>query len=448
MSRLPTRQSALAPAWRTMCWPLCLGLGALLAGAGLSALWFLGLPELAAAGLATALRLAAAWLALGVGLMAAIVALSQLSRQERRAALEEAAPEEATPVPGVTDAVPPPAMRPPEVVAIGGGHGLETLLRGLKLHPCHLTAIVTVADDGGSSGVLRRDMGMLPPGDVRRCMAALAEAEPLMAQLMEYRFGQGAGLDGHAFGNLFLAAMVGITGGFDSAVAGANRVLAVRGRVLPASLDDVTLCAEVRARDGSRGRDGSRLSSLVRGQSQIAKARGIVERVYLEPATAKGHPQAVRALLNADLILIGPGSLYTSVVPNLLVPEIREALCASPALKVYICNVATQPGETDGYTMADHVRALRGYMAPGSCDCVLANSNTRVPLAASMIGAMPSELVQPEGGPLEGCTVVTADLVDAELPWRHDPHKLAVAVWELLRAHRPARAGHRDGAGA
>jgi uncharacterized cofD-like protein len=271
-------------------------------------------------------------------------------------------------------------------------------------------------------------------------MAALAESEPLMAQLMEYRFGQGAGLDGHAFGNLFIAAMAGITGGFDSAVAEASRVLAVCGRVLPSSLDDVTLCAEVRARDGSGGRE------LVRGQSQIAKAQGTVEQVYLEPATAKGHPEAVRALLNADLILLGPGSLFTSIVPNLLVPEIRDALCASAALKVYVCNVATQPGETDGYSVMDHVRALSAYMRPGSCDVVLANNNLSVPLADSMLGPTPSELVRPEGSAGEGCPWVMADLVDAQLPWRHDASKLAAAVLELYAAHRPLRAEARGAA--
>ena len=317
--------------------------------------------------------------------------------------------------------------RGPRVVALGGGHGLSTLLRGLKDRYCDLTAIVTVADDGGSSGVLRRETGILPPGDLRRCIAALADAEPLMTQLFEYRFGHGAGLDGHAFGNLFIAAMAGIMGDFERGVSEVSRVLAVKGRVLPSSLDHLLLCAEVRA----PGDEGS--MTLVQGQSQIAAVRGVVERVYLQPSEPKGYPLAISALLNADLILLGPGSLYTSIIPNLLVPDILAALRASEAFKVYICNVATQPGETADYTVGDHVRALTEHMGGSACDCVLANGNTdwSLPSASNSTMVRPTLHGAPEGGDAATWRLVIEDLVDHTLPWRHDSAKLASAALRL-----------------
>ncbi|MBC7235352.1 MAG: YvcK family protein [Chloroflexi bacterium] len=323
------------------------------------------------------------------------------------------------------------AAQRPRIVALGGGHGLSTLLRGLKHQPCDLTAIVTVADDGGSSGVLRRETGMLPPGDLRRCIAALAEAEPLMSQLFEYRFGRGAGLDGHAFGNLFIAAMAGIMGDFERGLGEASRVLKVKGRVFPASLENVALCAEVCLPDGE-----TRL--VVQGQSQIAKAGGIVERVYLQPNEPKAYPAAIGALLSADMILLGPGSLYTSVLPNMLVPDILHAIRASTAFKVYVCNVATQPGETTGYTAGDHVWALAEHMGGkfGECvDCVLANGNT----AFSWHSTVASTMVLPTlesgiGRPDQPeCTLILEDLVDRALPWRHDADRLAEALMRLWR---------------
>lgn len=321
--------------------------------------------------------------------------------------------------------------RGPRIVAIGGGHGLETLLRGLKQHTDDLTAIVTVADDGGSSGILRRERGILPPGDLRRCIAALADAEPLMMQLFQYRFGRGAGLDGHVFGNLFITAMAEITGNFESAISEASRVLAVRGRILPSSLDNVVLCAEVRDPVDQPG-----TSLLVQGQSQIAKAKGTIERVYLEPSNAKGYPEAIRALLHADLIVLGPGSLYTSILPNLLVEDIRGAFAASEALKIYVCNVATQPGETDGYTVGAHVRALAEHLGDGFCHYVLANGNTTYALSP----LSRSEMVAPIWEGIEGYEFVTADLADATLPWRHDSDKLALGVMRLYQRHDAALA--------
>jgi len=319
----------------------------------------------------------------------------------------------------------PEGVHGPRIVALGGGHGLSTLLRGLKVRTDDLTAIVTVADDGGSSGVLREELGLLPPGDLRNCIVALAEAEPLMTQLFQYRFGRGTGLEGHAFGNLFIAALAEVTGDFESAIAEASRVLAVRGRILPSSLENVRLCAEVRER-GNAGAD----PYLVYGQSHIAEARGVVERVYLLPSNVKGYPEAIRALLRAEMIVLGPGSLYTSVLPNLLVADIRNAIRASPALKVYVCNVATQPGETDDYTAEDHAQALCGHLGPGFCDHVLVNSNTGFPLPPHSGSAM----VQPRCAEADGYRVILEDLVDRELPWRHDSGRLAEVLMRLYGA--------------
>lgn len=314
------------------------------------------------------------------------------------------------------------SLKKPHIVALGGGHGLSTLLRGLKAYTNNLTAIVTVADDGGSSGMLREGLGLLPPGDLRNCLVALAEAEPLMTQLFQYRFGRGTGLDGHAFGNLFIAALAGITGSFEGAIGAASRVLAVRGRIVPATLENVVLCAEVRDRANAQASP-----KLVYGQSRIAQAGGVVGRVYLRPENAKGYPEAIRALLQADMIVLGPGSLYTSVLPNLLVQDIRNALWASAAVKVFVCNVATQPGETDGYDVGSHVRALREHVGAELWHYVLANSNTDFQLPPASKSAM----VQLSCDDLQVSEVVYADLVDRELPWRHDPARLAEALLRL-----------------
>ncbi|MHB0859259.1 MAG: gluconeogenesis factor YvcK family protein [Anaerolineae bacterium] len=317
----------------------------------------------------------------------------------------------------------------PRIVALGGGHGLSTLLRGLKACTCDLTAIVTVADDGGSSGVLREELGMLPPGDIRDCLVALADAEPLMTQLFQYRFGQGGGLGGHSFGNLFIAALAGITGDFESAIRSASRVLAVRGRIIPSTLQNVTLCAEVRLGDAVH---------LVQGQSRLSEAGGVVERVFLQPDGVRGHPAAISALLHADLIVLGPGSLYTSILPNLLVPEVADAIRASAAVKVYVCNVATQPGETGRYSVADHVQALCQHLGPEMCECVLANTvvDVQVPLALG------SEMVHPDP---ERVTqrLILEDLVDATLPWRHDPTRLAEALLRIYKSQRTGATAER-----
>jgi uncharacterized cofD-like protein len=309
--------------------------------------------------------------------------------------------------------------RGPKVVAIGGGHGLSVLLRGLKRHTSHVTAIVTVADDGGSSGRLRRELGVLPPGDIRNCIAALADDEALMTQLFQYRFGNGKGLDGHSFGNLFITAMAQVTGSFDRAIVESGRVLAVQGRVLPSTLCDVTLTADLRAEPVGINR--------VAGESSITEACGTIERVYLEPNDVPAYPEAVRALLEADLIVAGPGSLCTSVLPNLLVPDVARAVTASRALKVYVCNVATQRGETDGYNTGDHVTMLETHLGAGFFPIVLANDNLDVDFASPGV-----ELVVVDFPPGAAYRVITADLVDHARPWRHDSDKLARALLNLL----------------
>jgi len=316
--------------------------------------------------------------------------------------------------------------RGPKIVAIGGGHGLSTLLRGLKTHTANITSIVTVADDGGSSGRLRRELGVPPPGDFRNCIAALADDEALTTQLFQYRFGNGSGLNGHSFGNLFITAMAEVTGSFERAILESGRVLAVRGRVLPSTLQDVTLMADLRADPAGRG--GVTPPVRMAGESSITEAGRAIKRVYLEPNAVPAYPDAVRALLEADLIVAGPGSLYTSVLPNLLVPDVARAVAASRALKVYVCNVATQRGETDGYSVGDHVAALEAHVGQGLFPVVLANGNLDVDLDAP-----PGVRLVPVDFPPDArYRVITADLVDPAHPWRHDSHKLAQALLRLL----------------
>jgi uncharacterized cofD-like protein len=326
-------------------------------------------------------------------------------------------------------------QRGPKVVAIGGGHGLNTLLRGLKEYTDNITAIVTVADDGGSSGRLRRDLGMLPPGDFRNCIAALSDAEGLVSQLFQYRFGDETDLEGHSFGNLYLTAMAAITGSFESALEESSRVLAVRGRVIPSTLAQVTLCGEVLAPDGvpSSGSESGGARSriaLVRGESAIGKATGRIQRVYLEPGAPPAYPKAIRAILDAELVVIGPGSLYTSVLPNLLVPDLAQALISSPAIKLYVCNVATQTGETEGYNVADHVDALRQHVGDEMITTVVANG--------TFIGSRPPgagvDWVRLPDREAVDYQLITYDLVDRQYPWRHDSHKLAQALMQAIGA--------------
>ncbi len=306
--------------------------------------------------------------------------------------------------------------RAPKVVAIGGGTGLSTLLRGMKAHTPHITAIVTVADDGGSSGRLRRELGVLPPGDFRNCIAALADDEALITQLFQYRFGEGTGLDGHSFGNLFITALVAVTGSFERAVVEAGQVLAIRGRILPSTLDNVTLVADLR-----RAAPSGLLR--VQGESSIPKAGQPIDRVFLRPDNARAYPAAVRAILDADLIVAGPGSLFTSILPNLLVDGIRQAVAASAAPKLYVCNVATQPGETDGFDIGDHVAALERHLGRGVFPHVLADDGS-----ACAGRDRDLDRVAPTYPENAGYRVVKVDVCDRTVPWRHDAARLSDAI--------------------
>lgn len=320
--------------------------------------------------------------------------------------------------------------RGPHIVVIGGGTGMPGLLRGLTVYTSHITAIVTVADDGGSSGRLRKELGLLPPGDFRNNLAALARDESLMIQVLQYRFGAqvqasgheaatGQSLSGHAFGNLLLAALTGITGSFDEALLAAQRVLALRGQVLPSTLENVTLVADVTLAGGE-------IVEVV-GESAIPEAGGRIERVRLEPAGARAYPPTLRAIFQADLIVLGPGSLYTSILPNLLVGDLAEALRHCRAKVAYICNLATQPGETDDYTVADHVDAIRQHVPGDLLDVVVANNNFSIPADT---GGGDTRFVPIH--PVRGIRIIARDLVDEARPWRHDSRKLARAVVNLL----------------
>jgi uncharacterized cofD-like protein len=311
--------------------------------------------------------------------------------------------------------------RGPKIVAIGGGHGLATLLRGIKEYTYNITAIVSVADDGGSSGRLRREMGVLPPGDIRNCLAALSSDEDLMTQLFQYRFPDGeASLQGHSFGNLFITALAEITGSFEEAVAESGRVLAVYGRVLPATLHNVQLSADIALSNaGGEIRIG--------GESNIPVVAGKVRHVWLEPNNPPAYPEAIRAILAADLIIVGPGSLYTSLVPNLLVPDLAEAIRASRALKLYIVNIATQHGETDGYTGGDHLRAIEEHAGGGLFNITVINNHCDEDLPPGL------DWVQAEPGLEESHPLYQADLVDDAYPWRHDSAKLAQVIMDLYQ---------------
>jgi uncharacterized cofD-like protein len=309
--------------------------------------------------------------------------------------------------------------RGPRIVALGGGTGLSTLLRGLKRHSSNLTAIVTVADDGGSSGKLRRSLGLPPPGDLRSCLAALSDDEDLLTQLFQYRFMDGSELDGHAFGNLFIAALAGVTGSFDQGILEAGRVLAIRGQVLPATLAEIELVADKEPELDAQ-------AVRVEGESHIPRFPGRIRHIHLEPNDPPAFPEAIRAILAADMIIIGPGSLYTSVLPNLLVRDLAQAIRSSRAFKAYVCNVATQPGETDEYTCDQHVKALDDHVGRGLFDLVVANDRIENELAD---GLLP---VQPPTRDTTSIPCYCADLIDPERPWRHDAHKLAATLIALL----------------
>lgn len=319
------------------------------------------------------------------------------------------------------------------VVAIGGGTGLSALLRGLKLHNIDITAIVTVADDGGSTGRIRNVFNMPAPGDIRNCMVALADDESLMSRLFHYRFdNEGSELSGHSFGNLFITAMTQVTGSFEQAVIESSEVLNLSGRVLPSTVENVTLCAHME--------DGS----VLKGESTISHEKPAIERIFLEPSAPEAYTPALAAILKADLIILGPGSLYTSVLPNLLVDGIREAIRWSSAPTAYVCNVATQHGETDHFGYEDHVREVMSYLGENELDFALVNDN---PAASAAI----REEWQVEAVVYDGAVsiddsveIIARDMVNDANPLRHDPEKLSRVLIEIGRRAQAERLQRRE----
>jgi uncharacterized cofD-like protein len=309
--------------------------------------------------------------------------------------------------------------RGPKIVAIGGGHGLATLLRGLKLYSRNLTAVVTVADDGGSSGRLRESFGILPPGDIRNCLAALSNDEQMLTQLFQYRFSSAGELEGHSFGNLFITALADITGSFESAVAESGKVLSVSGGVLPSTLHDVKLVADMQLPDLP-------IQVRVQGESRIPKMAGKVRRIWLEPNNAPAYPPVIKAILNADMIIVGPGSLYTSLLPNLLVQDLIGAIRASRAVKVYVCNIVTQSGETETFSASDHVSVLEDHVGDRLFDVVLCNDNFQGQLSGH------DQWVTIDDRTKSDSRTHAADLINDNSPWRHDSIKLAETLVKIL----------------
>lgn len=326
-------------------------------------------------------------------------------------------------------------VKGPKVVAIGGGTGLSTMLRGLKQYSSNITAVVTVADDGGGSGVLRQDLKMLPPGDIRNCILALADTEPIMEQLLQYRFTEGM-LKGQSFGNLFLAAMDGISENFEQAVKKMGDVLAVTGMVLPVTLEDMRLKAELA--DGSN----------IYGESQIGGRppnSPPIRKVCIEPSKVKPCPDVLNAIRNADVIILGPGSLYTSIIPNLLVEGICDEIKKSGALKVYVCNIMTQPGETEGYTAHDHIKALERHAYEGIVQYCIVNSHTIPDTVLERYRKDGAGQVRVDAEEILGCGIklITGDFacINDNLV-RHNPAMLAETILRLVADN--VLAGNRD----
>lgn len=313
-----------------------------------------------------------------------------------------------------------------KVVVIGGGTGLSTMLRGLKQYTSHITAIVTVGDDGGGSGKLREDLGMLPPGDIRNCILALADTEPLMEDLLQYRFTEGS-LKGQCFGNLFLAAMAGISENFEDAVQKMSSVLAVKGKVLPVTLDDMKLVAELE--------NGEIIEGESKIPSEVIVRNTRIKKIAIKPIDAKPLEEAIKAINNADVIIMGPGSLYTSIIPNLLVKGIPEAICKSPAKKVYISNVMTQPGETDGFKVSNHLKVLMDYGVAENIDYVIANNGIIPPDIKEKYARENAELVVLDYENISNLNVnvIEADLIKITKRYvKHNAEKLAELIMKNI----------------
>ncbi|OGD63086.1 hypothetical protein A3A71_03820 [Candidatus Berkelbacteria bacterium RIFCSPLOWO2_01_FULL_50_28] len=309
----------------------------------------------------------------------------------------------------------------PKVVAIGGGTGLATLLRGLKYYPVSLSGIVTMTDNGASSGRLSREMGTLPPGDVRKCLAALSSDETLMTKLFEYRFDRGRGLSGHSLGNLLLLALSDLTGDFESAIEACGKILSIKGEVIPSTYDHVSLVAELK----------NGLQALGEVEIPILGHRFGIKSLSLLPPDAGANPTALRFIESADLILIGPGSLYTSILPNFLIKDLRRSFKKSTAVKYYIANVSTERGETEKFSIEDHVAALREHIGSSRLDGVIVN--TKILSSSKSEGNLGSvRNITSEGKTVAGVPVMATDIVDEKNPLHHDHKKLAAAIWQAF----------------
>ncbi|MCE5300381.1 MAG: YvcK family protein [Spirochaetia bacterium] len=312
--------------------------------------------------------------------------------------------------------------RGPKIAAIGGGTGMPNVLRGMKAFTNNLSAVVTVADDGGSSGRLRKEYSILPPGDIRNCIVALADEETLLGKLFQYRFSKGKELKGHSFGNLYLTAMSHVTGDFPTAINESSKILAINGRVLPVTLENIQLRARMK-----NGR-------VVKGESNIPAAKGEIERVYIVPEKVDPYGPAVEAIKNADAVVIGPGSLYTSIIPNLLVPGIKEALASTKSVKIYICNIMTQPGETDNYTVADHLRAIFKHTGGRMIDYVIANNKQPKDEVLKRYAKEDAYIVPVDPNAISalGVTLVAGRLFSEGDYIRHSPQQLAKMIMKLI----------------
>ncbi len=313
----------------------------------------------------------------------------------------------------------------PHIVVIGGGTGLHTLLRGLKNYTSNITAVVTVFDSGGSSGQLRDELGVLPPGDIRNCLVALSEKESLMTKLFQYRFKNGS-LQGHSFGNLFITAMSEVSGDFPKAVEKSSEILAIRGKVLPSSIDDVVLCAQLKNK------------TLIKGENNISKSKDRIENIFIQPSSVLPLPETMQAIREADSIILGPGSLYTSIICNLLVKNIPEAICQSNALKIYICNVMTQTGETDKFTVSMHLKELIKYLHQNCIDYALVNKSILSKKIAAKYQKEGAYVVKDDLQARFGnrTNIIRQELLSQHNYARHDSDKVAKLIMEIIHKEK------------
>jgi len=322
----------------------------------------------------------------------------------------------------------------PKIVAIGGGTGLSTLLEGLKEYTANITAIVTVADEGGSSGRLRQEFGILPPGDIRNCLVSLAETPQLMRDLFQYRFKEGEGIKGHSFGNIFITAMTQVTGSFREAIKESSIVLAIRGKVLPSSLEEMRIKADYF--------DGT----TIEGEDKIPVTTSSIKKLSLVPEDAKPNPEAIAAVKEADIIILGPGSLFTSVIPNLLIKDLQEEISRKQIMKLYICNVMTQEGETDSYTASDHLEKIVSHTKKNLINCFLINSGRLTSDLLTKYASQKSFPVLFDRGKLRGMgvSVYEADIINRTNYIRHDPYKTAREVIRIYNKRRKKWLGLRN----